>query len=199
MDGRTVAFLALLVVVALGLWWARRAMRSSAEARQAPEAQAAVDPIERFSVEGRPDRFEVSLADGDADLPAWWIYEFPAAVVTSYEPPAMRPTFEQLEWDDLERRFQYRLRRLEGPRWQRVLDAEPFERYRDGFLARVTSGVAEPAERALREFYVTRWAASLEWRDVPEAHQGLVEACYQRWLGSGGGGEARSEVPQRSG
>jgi hypothetical protein len=81
------------------------------------------------------------------------------------------------------------------PSWQRILDPAPFERCREEFLARVTSGVADPVERDLRQFYVDRWAADLEWRDVPEAHQAPVEACYQRWRGSDGAGEAPSPDP----
>jgi hypothetical protein len=54
-------------------------------------------------------------------------------------------------------------------------------------------------ERRLHEFYVEHWAASLEWRDVPEAHQVLVEACYQRWRGSVGEGDVAKEFPQFTG
>jgi hypothetical protein len=133
------------------------------------------------STEGRPGRFEVTLDGVDPAMPSQWTYEFPAAVATSHEQDEVAGGFEPC--------FRYQVRRVEGPRWQRRLDAEAFERERDRVLARLSSGAVDAYDRSLRASHIARWAADLEWRDVPEAHQALVEACYQRWRASAGEGE----------
>jgi hypothetical protein len=171
-------------VVATLCWWStvRRARREEEErdrerAVALAEAKASEDPIERYSMEGRPDWFSAYARATDDEYESW-VYLFPPAVGV-----------QRLEYGSEVQRV-HLLRRLDSKCWQRLTDKRTMERVQALFPAHSDATVPpRDLEERLRGLEVDRTATEESWEEVPDDHQPLVEACWQRWQASLGGSE----------